>query len=168
VVVRGNGLIPFNLLVVVPSLRQVASEEHFDCLFYGLCIVQKKEHNEIDIATARRIQHTQILATDDTAEARVSVDGREFEEFLVRPDEWAIVYDAQKRIVVLCLFVDSIHIVDQLGDIASGLGDVRIVHRLVGVGLDALREQDPYVLLEIRIQNPFQSCALTRTSGADH
>jgi hypothetical protein len=57
--------IPRDLAVVVPALWQIASEECFDSLLYRFGIVELKQHHEVNIRPARRIQHAKILAAYD-------------------------------------------------------------------------------------------------------
>ena len=119
VVVGSQTAILLNLPVIVPALWEVASQEALDCLFYSLCVVEIKEHHKVNIASTRRVQHTEILNASNTANAAVTVDSGEFDKFFISADKRLVVVNNKKRIVILSILVNKIKVVDNFWDILT-------------------------------------------------
>jgi hypothetical protein len=91
VVVFCHTFIPVNLHIVIPPLWQITTEECFKGFLHGLRVVEFEEHNKVNVRAACRVQHTEVLAAYNRREARVSVDGCEFEQLFVGANKRAIV-----------------------------------------------------------------------------
>ena len=116
--VFGRLPIPPNLVHHLDVLGQVRVEVVLDDLLYSVVGVQLEEQHEVYVVSACTIENGNVLHTEDAAHPLVASNTQHTQDLLVKLDtRHYIIKDRKKLILVVSVFVDILHILQDFGKV---------------------------------------------------